>query len=388
LRCVEQTATMNSPVIHSETFYPDQDDTSPWDQIQPLFAYSDQLPVEQPSSNAPASSGASAVDEVHPEKPPIGGACAVDEVHPEKLPIGGARAVDEVHPEKLPIKKTRPVKKQSRNELVRTGASVPVASRRRALRPDLIPTPPIAVPNWSIVERIGILSLMVVAVASVSVLLLSYKESLDDGVLPPSPSLAQGGPLPSTQATAIGSVMVDDRAATAADLARVASPGEIPTESDQPHGRASIPPEEPVLKAENNLRSVATEPMPPIPPERETLPATAAAIAVLPSGAPALSEPAVGLANDEMSILIKRGQGFLNEGDFAAARLLFERAANAGSAEAALALGSTYDPSVINQLGAISVSPDIDRALKWYKTAADRGAADAADRYAKLMRAR
>jgi hypothetical protein len=347
---------MNSPITHPEPSYTHQDDdTSPWDQIQPVFVYSDQLPIEQPLPNEPASSGACVVNEVHPEKLPSG-AYAVDEVHPEKLP-SGACAVDEGHPEELPIKKTRPIKKHSRNELMRTGARVPVASRRHALLPDLIP-PPIAVPTWSIVERIGIIGLLVTAVASVSVLLVSYKESLDDNV----------------------------RAIAAADLARVTSPGEVPTESDQSHGYASIPPEEPVLKAENNLRSVASEPMPPISPERDRLPATTAPIAVPPSTAPAPSEPAVGLANDEMSRLIKRGQDFLNEGDFAAARLLFERAANAGSMEAALALGSTYDPSVIKQHGAIFVSPELDRALKWYKIAADRGSPDAADRYAKLMR--
>jgi TPR repeat protein len=97
------------------------------------------------------------------------------------------------------------------------------------------------------------------------------------------------------------------------------------------------------------------------------------------------SDPAVRL---ETSRLIKRGQDFLNAGDFAAARVLFKRAADAGSAEAALALGSTYDPSVIKQLGAISVKPDIDRALKWYATAADRGSAEAADQFANLMGAR
>jgi hypothetical protein len=33
------------------------------------------------------------------------------------------------------------------------------------------------------------------------------------------------------------------------------------------------------------------------------------------------------------------------------------------SAEAALALGSTYDPNVIKRLGAIMVKPDVENAL-------------------------
>jgi TPR repeat protein len=126
----------------------------------------------------------------------------------------------------------------------------------------------------------------------------------------------------------------------------------------------------------------------PIPPAPDVLPATTAGrIAVAPFAAAAPTKPAVGLANDEMSRLIKRGQDFLNQGDFAAARLLFKRAADAGSAEAALALGSTYDPVVIKKLGAVAVSPDVERALKWYATAADRGSFDAAERYAELIHA-
>jgi hypothetical protein len=306
---------MNSPVIHEENCYSGQDDdTSPWDQIQSLFAYSDQLPIKQPLPNETASSGARAVIKVQPENP---------------------------------IKKPRPVKKQSQNALVRSGASVPVASQRRALRPDQIPTPPIAVPAWPITERIGVVGLMVVAVASVSVLLVSYAESLHDSVLPPSPSLAwHGGQSPSLQATAIGSAMVDDRAATAADLAQVAS------------GRSD--------------------------PNRA--PATAGSAA--PAAVVAPSDSAVELTKDEMSRWIRRGHDLLNSGDFAGARLLFKRAADGGSAQAALALGSSYDPAIIRQLGAVTVTPDIDRALKWYATAADLGSADAAERYTSLMQAR
>ena len=84
----------------------------------------------------------------------------------------------------------------------------------------------------------------------------------------------------------------------------------------------------------------------------------------------------------------RRGQDFLTAGDFASARLLFKRAADAGNAEAALALGSTYDPAVIKQLGAASIIPDIESALKWYGIAADRGSAAAADHFAILMQAR
>jgi hypothetical protein len=46
------------------------------------------------------------------------------------------------------------------------------------------------------------------------------------------------------------------------------------------------------------------------------------------------------LDSDEVLTLIKRGKDLLNDGDFAASRPLFERTADAGSAEAA---GTWFD---------------------------------------------
>src|SRR5262249_42000379 len=80
-----------------------------------------------------------------------------------------------------------------------------------------------------------------------------------------------------------------------------------------------------------------------------------------------VANPAVELDESEINTLIRRGKNLLNDGDFAAARVLFERAANAGSAEAALALGSTYDPNVIKRLGALMVKSDVEIARKWYQ---------------------
>jgi TPR repeat protein len=117
-------------------------------------------------------------------------------------------------------------------------------------------------------------------------------------------------------------------------------------------------------------------------------PAHAAPAPAPPSASPApANRPAVVLDNDDIARLIKRGKDLLSDGDFAAARLLFERAADAGSAEAALALGSTYDPLVIKKLGAVAVTPDIDKARKWYQIAADRGSSAASLQLANLAHA-
>jgi hypothetical protein len=86
----------------------------------------------------------------------------------------------------------------------------------------------------------------------------------------------------------------------------------------------------------------------------------------------------------EVATLLKRGTDSLKNGDFATARLSLRRAAEGGNADAALALGSTYDPLVLQQLGAIGIAPDVVRARQWYQKAADLGSDAAAQRLAKL----
>ena len=168
-----------------------------------------------------------------------------------------------------------------------------------------------------------------------------------------------------------------------------ATTGMEPASRVRDFGQAAgeLPPDQSALKAEVTGGSAMNQPMQPIPPASDTLPATNAALISVPQFAtPAPNHPTVQLDSGEMTRLIKRGKDFLAQGNFASARLLFKRAADAGSAEAALALGSTYDPSVIKQLGAVSITPDIDGALKWYETAANHGSAEAAGLFANLMR--
>jgi TPR repeat protein len=74
-------------------------------------------------------------------------------------------------------------------------------------------------------------------------------------------------------------------------------------------------------------------------------------------------------------------------GDVASARLLLKRAAEGGNAQAALALGSTYDPLVIGRLAAVGVVPDAAKAQDWYRKAASLGSDVAAAQIAKLAHA-
>jgi len=96
------------------------------------------------------------------------------------------------------------------------------------------------------------------------------------------------------------------------------------------------------------------------------------------STAAATSKPV--LSPDQIATLIKRGKAFMTDGDVVAARLLLRRAAEAGNAEAALALGASFDPLIIKQAGGIGVQTDSAQARQWYQKAAELGS-DAASKH-------
>ena len=55
------------------------------------------------------------------------------------------------------------------------------------------------------------------------------------------------------------------------------------------------------------------------------------------------------LEPDEVAALVKRGEGFIASGDLASARLVLQRAAEAGEAQAALSLAGTFDPIALDE---------------------------------------
>jgi hypothetical protein len=101
------------------------------------------------------------------------------------------------------------------------------------------------------------------------------------------------------------------------------------------------------------------------------------------SAAPA-SAPTRTLDAGEIDVLVKQGQQFVAAGDFVTARLVFQRAAEAGNAAAALALGASYDPVVLSRLGVRGVDADVAKARAWYQKAKDFGAPDADRRLSTL----
>ena len=91
---------------------------------------------------------------------------------------------------------------------------------------------------------------------------------------------------------------------------------------------------------------------------------------------------------DEIAALVKRGKDFANHGDLISSRLLLRRAAEAGSAEAALALGETFDPVVFQRLNVIGIEPDAASAQKWYQRAAELGSAAASQHFQERRKQR
>jgi hypothetical protein len=93
---------------------------------------------------------------------------------------------------------------------------------------------------------------------------------------------------------------------------------------------------------------------------------------------------AAGPDREEVAALVSRGQTYLANGDVVSARLVFRRAAEAGDAQAALALGGTYDPLVLKSLGVIGVAADKAQARGWYQKAAGLGSREAPQRIDQL----
>lgn len=74
-----------------------------------------------------------------------------------------------------------------------------------------------------------------------------------------------------------------------------------------------------------------------------------------------------------VTALLTRGEALMARGDISGARLLFSRAAQAGSAEGALAMARSFDATVLAGLGARGIRPDAAQADYWHRRAAELG---------------
>jgi hypothetical protein len=110
------------------------------------------------------------------------------------------------------------------------------------------------------------------------------------------------------------------------------------------------------------------EAAPPSPPPEEATP----------------RKPIRALDPESIKLLMQQGEQFVASGDLVSARLVYRRAAEAGDAAAALALGATFDPVVLAKMGVRGMGADIEKARSWYEKAKEFGSPDAPRRLEML----
>jgi hypothetical protein len=113
-----------------------------------------------------------------------------------------------------------------------------------------------------------------------------------------------------------------------------------------------------------------------------TVPVAAAPAAAVPAAAPPAARR---IDAEELATLLKRARSLIAIGDFAPARLLLKRAADAQEASAALLLAQTYDPAVLGKQDMRSIAPDPALAREWYQKAARYGSVDAQQRLSQMQ---
>jgi hypothetical protein len=83
------------------------------------------------------------------------------------------------------------------------------------------------------------------------------------------------------------------------------------------------------------------------------------------------------LDQQEAAALMERGRDLLKNGDVALAQLAFRCLAEAGNADAALALATTYDPHYLAERKLIGIVGDEAKAGVWYQRAKELGSVEA-----------
>jgi hypothetical protein len=179
-------------------------------------------------------------------------------------------------------------------------------------------------------------------------------------------------------------------ASTRQSSERSQSPDRIGAEADPIATRAISSTEARPAEAPNAdaVKTAAAVPAPSSNDLAAPPPASAASTAVAasnpqPNNAAPPPEPTI--SAKEIAALLERGRSLFDAGDFAAARLFFRRAANAGDASAALAMGSTYDPDVLAKRFVRGMGADLEEARAWYEKARALGSPEGPRRLETLL---
>jgi hypothetical protein len=103
-------------------------------------------------------------------------------------------------------------------------------------------------------------------------------------------------------------------------------------------------------------------------------------IQIKPAKDPAVVEPLEVQGSPEATKLIARASTLLTQGNIGAARIVLERAVEAGSARASFALAETYDPNILASWGTYGTRGDASKARELYAKATAGGIREAKDR--------
>jgi hypothetical protein len=141
----------------------------------------------------------------------------------------------------------------------------------------------------------------------------------------------------------------------------------------------------------NRIPGVPTIAMANVTPTREEMKnAYQSALQSQAPAAAAVAEPVAPVSAlhridpNEVAAALKRAGALIASGDIAAARLVLQRVADDGDAQAAVTLAETYDPAILERLGVHGMVPDIAMARRWYEAAQKFGSTEAGQRLAVL----
>jgi hypothetical protein len=245
---------------------------------------------------------------------------------------------------------------------------------RSPLDPDAVPEPPVVGSRRSTVGLVARLSGAIGVAALVAVFLVSGSGSRQDA--------ADEGAKPFWSRLFGGNVMRETLSAPKVVAQRKAEPvTDRPVPMMERFAAATPAVEPPVTAVQQPQAQPPPQPQPPIQAVESPAP--------VPQAPPAVAPPPVrSLDRDEIAMLYKRGEQLIQQGDIAAARLMFQRAAEVGDARSALALGASYDPDVLRKLGVLGVAANAAVAREWYAKASSFGSSEAALRIETMARGR
>jgi hypothetical protein len=110
-----------------------------------------------------------------------------------------------------------------------------------------------------------------------------------------------------------------------------------------------------------------------IPPDAPPPPPPPPPPIVVVQPPPPVAAPAVPALSATLADFLARGDERLSSGDIVAARLFYEKVADAGYAQGALMMGATYDPKFLASIGVYGLRGDEQTAAAWYRRAGELG---------------